>query len=277
MNNLLSAGFLRLKKDKEFWIDTAGMLIISMALMLINCITALKRTEFGYVYTIDEFYFDTAPLTALFCAGFISFFVGKEYSDGTIRNKLIVGYTRTQVYMSNFIVSLAVCEGFVIMQLVGGLVGIPLLGAWTIDIKVLVIYIILQFLFTAALNGIFVMLAMLSSNKAVTTAASIILSLVLLLIGSMFYNALQEPEMISGVIMTMDGAKMGEPEPNPAYISGIQRVIYSFITDSLPTSQAIMMANWEIARPLLSAAASVVISLGTIAAGAAAFRRKDLK
>ena len=266
MNNLLSAGFLRLKKDKEFWIDTAGMLIISMALMLINCITALKRTEFGYVYTIDEFYFDTAPLTALFCAGFISFFVGKEYSDGTIRNKLIVGYTRTQV-----------CEGFVIMQLVGGLVGIPLLGAWTIDIKVLVIYIILQFLFTAALNGIFVMLAMLSSNKAVTTAASIILSLVLLLIGSMFYNALQEPEMISGVIMTMDGAKMGEPEPNPAYISGIQRVIYSFITDSLPTSQAIMMANWEIARPLLSAAASVVISLGTIAAGAAAFRRKDLK
>lgn len=277
MNNLLSAGFSRLRKNREFWIDTVGMLAISAALMIINCVTALKRAELGYVYTIDRFYFDAAPVTAIFCAGFISFFVGTEYSDGTIRNKLIAGYTRTQVYISNFIVSLAVCEGFVIMQLVGGLVGILFLGAWTIDIKVLIILIILQFLYTAALNGIFVMLAMLSPNKAVTTAASIILSLLLLFIGSMFYNALQEPETISGVIMTLDGVKMGEPEPNPAYISGMQRVIYSFITDSLPTSQAIMIANLEITRPLLSAAASVVIALGTMAAGIAAFCKKDLK
>ena len=37
-------------------------------------------------------------------AVFIGVFVGTEYSDGTLRNKLIIGHSRSSIYISNLIV-----------------------------------------------------------------------------------------------------------------------------------------------------------------------------
>lgn len=277
MYNLLSAGFTRLRKGSGFWIVMTVMFAISVSTMLLNCRTAIRIMESGYTRNLSNFYFNLAPLIGLFCAVFISFFIGKEYSDGTIRNKLIVGHTRAQVYISNFIVSLAACEGFVVMWIIGGLAGIPVLGIDGINVRMFAVYILLVFLFTAAFTGIFVMMAMLISNKSFAIAATIIFLLILIIIGSGLYAALLEPETISDIVMTLDGIKMGEPEANPAYIGGTLRTIYQFIVDSLPTSQAMMMTNSNLARPVLSAAASVVIAAGTTSAGIAAFTRKDLK
>ncbi|MGY3662454.1 MAG: hypothetical protein ACXAHE_00930 [Roseburia sp. 1XD42-69] len=40
-------------------------------------------------------------------------FLGTDYSDGTIRNKLTVGHTRTNIYLANLIVTFA--AGLLIM------------------------------------------------------------------------------------------------------------------------------------------------------------------
>ena len=58
-----------------------------------------------------------------------SFFIGQEYSDGTIHNKIISGKKRTDIYLANFVtctlVSVILCCGFFLMYL---LAGIPILG-----------------------------------------------------------------------------------------------------------------------------------------------------
>ena len=132
-------------------------------------------------------------------------------------------------------------------------------------------------LLTMAEDGILTLLCMLSSNKAVTAVAAILLMLGLIVLSSGFYNSLCEPEFASAAMVTENGVEVGEPQPNPDYISGFQRKFYQFAVEALPTGQAILLANREMERPALSACASVAILVLTTAAGVSAFKRKDLK
>ena len=99
----------------------------------------------------------------------------------------------------------------------------------------------------------------------------------LLLLGSVLYNALWEPEYLTGMVMTANGIEMGEAQPNPNYISGTLRTVFQFLVDTLPTGQSILLANQELGRPGLSLAASGAIVLLCSGCGVATFRRKDLK
>ena len=86
MYNLLKAGFFRLRKDIIFWLFifiTTG--IGFFALFRISGETqSISLSKY-----INEFIIYIGILIAIF----ISIFVGKEYSEGIIRNKIIV---RTQ-------------------------------------------------------------------------------------------------------------------------------------------------------------------------------------
>lgn len=96
-------------------------------------------------------------------------------------------------------------------------------------------------------------------------------------LGSVIYNALCEPEFASAAVMTVNGFEIGEPLPNPSYVSGALRDVYQFAVDALPTGEAILLANQELARPVLSLCASAALTLLVSAAGIALFRWKNLK
>lgn len=68
----------------------------------INCLYEVSK--FGYEATLDNFFFDYATYILVLGAIFCSLFIGTEYSDGTIRNKLIMGYSRQKIYCANLIV-----------------------------------------------------------------------------------------------------------------------------------------------------------------------------
>jgi ABC-2 type transport system permease protein len=276
MSRLISANISRLLKDKIFWICTVAMLLLSVGVMLNGCRQASMNGVEQETF-LSEYYFNYAPVIGAFMAVFISLFTGTEYSDGTIRNKLTVGHTRTHIYLSNFIVCFG--AGLVIMAgwLLGGLVGIPFLRTGDIGIGGYALLVLVAFFFVAALTGIFTMLGMLSSNKAYTAVMSIVLYLVLLVAASMVYNRLCEPEMMGGVVITEAGMQVGDPTANPAYLAGAARTLFEWILDFLPTGQGILMANVDTAHPVREIILSVLITCGTMAAGCRLFRRKDLK
>lgn len=277
MRNLLSSGFYRLWKNKVFWIGVIAMLVISAGIMLNGSRQAAALITAGYNdQTLDSYYFNLAPVIGLFCAILASLFIGTEYSEGTLRNKIVVGRTRTAVYLANYVICLAAGVCFVAAWLIGGLTGLPALGLWKMGIDGALLYAVIAIFFTAAFTGIFTLLSMLSSNKAVTAVIAILLALGLILVASTLYNKLCEPELSSGVIITADGLQKLEPAPNPDYVGGVKRTIYQFIVDSLPSGQGILMANQELGRPILSLISSVAISLITTIAGVLAFRKKDL-
>ncbi|MCI9447228.1 MAG: ABC transporter permease subunit [Lachnospiraceae bacterium] len=276
MYNLLSGNISRLWKDKTFWLCMAAMLAYAVIYMLNGCRQARLGME-GYHTSIDDYYFHFAVSIGLFIALFSSMFLGTEYSDGTIRNKVVVGHTRADIYVANLAVTFLASLLIMAAWLAGGLVAVPELGLWELSVPQLLVYLAIAVLFVAALSSIFTFVAMLSVNKAVTVAVSICLFLGMLFVASTLYNGLAQPEMASGLEVTVDGVKMGEPTPNPAYISGGMRKLYEFLLDFLPTGQGIMMWQLEIGNPIRMILSSVLLTVGPALGGMALFSRKNLK
>ena len=276
MRKLLSANFSRLWKDKFFWLCMGAMLIYSVVYMMNGCRQAAADLS-EYNYSLDKYYFHFAVVIGAFCALFSSMFLGTEYSDGTIRNKIIVGHTRTSIYIANLITSFTATLLLMLVWLIGALAAIPTLGVWEMGVPNLFAYLLIAVMFEAALAAIFTFVCMQTANKATTVVISILLFLGLIVFASMINNGLSQPEMTSGVQISANGIDMSEPTPNPNYISGIQRTIYEFIVDFLPTGQGLQMSQLKIDHAVRMLVSSVVITVLTTLGGLFVFKRKDLK
>ena len=82
MIKLLKAGFFRLKKDSIFWLFV--FLTIGIAGFTLFRYTSNEEVQLDKI--VNEF----IMYIGLFIAIFVSIFVGKEHSEGIIRNKIIV-------------------------------------------------------------------------------------------------------------------------------------------------------------------------------------------
>ena len=276
MNKLMSSHLARLRNDKVFWLCMASILIYAVVCMLNGCRQAsIDMTE--YNYTLDKYYFHFAMSIGAFISVFCSMFLGTEYSDGAIRNKIVVGHTRTEIYLSNLLLTFTVAMLMMLIWIVGALVGIPVLGQWNMGVGQLLTYLLIAVLFTASLCAVFTLVGSLSENKAVGAIISLLLFLGLLILASVIYNRLGEPEMASGVIITAEGMDLSEPTPNPNYISGTAREVLAFILDLLPTGQGIQMAFLEIVTPVRMILSSVFMTVSVTLCGLFLFHKKDLK
>lgn len=277
MNELISAHLFRIKRDKTFWACVAVMLVCSVGVMLNGCRQAGSMAAYGYQMNLERYYFTLAPAVGLFAGVFSGLFLGTEHSDGAVRGKMIVGHSRRQVYFASLLTNILAALTITAAWLIGGLAGVPVLGLWKMSGIAVAINILVAVGSAVALAAMFTLLGMLVTKKSNGVVAAILLFLGLLLTASWVYNALMEPEMTAGFIMTVDGIQTAELTPNPNYISGVMRKVLELILDILPTGQEAILCNGGIVRPLLNLVASGAIVVFTTLAGMAVFERKDLK
>ena len=276
MRKLLHSNFTRLWKDKIFWLCMGAMLLYAVAYMLNGCRQATMDLS-EYHYSIDRYYFHFALSIGLFCSLCSSMFFGTEYNDGTIRNKIIIGHTRTSIYLASLLTTFIATLLITLVWLAAALVAVPALGFWKIGFLRLCLFLFVVVLFILAFSAIFTAINMLSANKANTFLISILLFIGLLLLASLVYNRLSEPEMISGVQLTVNGLEMTEASPNPRYITGGKRELYDFIVDFLPTGQGLRVWRLEVANPVRMLLSSLFLTVMTTAGGLYAFKRKNIR
>lgn len=279
MIKLLRANMLRLRKNKLFGALLVIMAGLSVIMMIMNCKAELSWAELGYtdMMSFDKMYFNLTPLLGIFFAVMISMFTGTEYSDGTIRNKIIVGHSRSDIYLSNFITSIVSSFAVVAVWLLSGLVGLFLINEWYLPPKWVLIYILVILLLSSAMSAIFTLIGMLMSSKASSAVISIIVFVVMLVVSTTVSQALSAPEMISGYQLTSNGVEMTEPEPNPGYLRGVSRDIAEAAMDILPTGQGLNIANLSMTEPALPMIASTLITVFVTGIGMVIFKKKDLK
>lgn len=275
MRKLLSADFCRLRRDKVFWICFSAMLVYSAVSMLGCCWQALRDTS-SFEYTLDAFYFLYNIPIGLPIAVCASLFLGTEYSDGTIRNKLVVGHTRCDIYLANLFTNIACGILILLAGMLGGLCGIPFLGTWKMG-KMVLVLLLVNVVCMIAYAAIFTLIGMLCSNKAIAAVLSILLFLGLMAIAFNAYYRLEEPEVVNGLIFTKEGMQVGEPEPNPRYLTGLKREIYQIAMDFLPTGQCIQMEGLTVLNPMRMILSSIIIAIVTTLGGIVVFGKKDLK
>ena len=184
-----------------------AMFVYAIVYMLNGCRQATMDMS-EYQYSIDNYYFHFALLIGFFCTLFSSMFFGTEFSDGTIRNKIIVGHTRENIYLASLITTFTATLVIMSVWLVSALVAVPTLGFWKIGVFRLFLFLLISVMFVLAYSAIFTVINMLSSNKALTVLISILLFLGLLVFASVIYNSLSEPETVSGVLINK---ATGEP------------------------------------------------------------------
>ncbi len=277
MNKLLSAGFARLWKNKFFWLG----IVLLPGIIVLALSSNYHDMKLGYFQAhLDDFLYGAYMFIGIFTAVFASLFLGTEYSDGTMRNKLIIGHSRVSVYLSSLIVcfisSLIVSLAAILITFA---VGIPLFGMPQTPPAAIVLAYLYGSLMIAALSGVFTLLSMLISSKPISAVTCTVGIFILMFVTTAIIQRLQAPEMLTGMYdMSVDGNIIPqEPVPNPYYLRGMTRTIYEFLRDLLPLGIGIQLNQGGLQHPLQSCLLAVFVTAGTTAGGILAFRRKDLK
>lgn len=278
MRNLLAADFHRLWKNKMFWAFVLGLAVISGAMVFTEYRTLLAQPS--YETMLENVLFQILPEMGIISAVFVTLFVGTEYSDGTIRNKVGAGHHRRSIYLS---LSIVCSAASVIMMLSSVIVmfaaGIPALGRSLLSWRDIFCLELCGLLICISYTVLYTFVIFMIGNKASAVAAGLLLSLALLFTASYIINRLNEPEMaVKYTVVNEYGMPLETEEyPNPLYIKGAVRTGLEFVRDFLPMGQAIQISNIEYERPLWYPPLSLLFMAVFTAGGLAAFSKKDLK
>ena len=277
MRKLLSASFVRVWKDKVFWLCLIGMLGMNIFIILNGCRQAGGAMA-EYEYTLDRYFYNEAPLVGMFSAIIVSMFVGTEYYEGAVRNKLAVGHTRSNIYLSNYLVCYIAGLCIVAAWLISGFVGVPFLGGLQAGVAGVLKSLFIAAGYTAAFTAIFALVSNFANNRAALAVLTILVYIALLLAASKIYSCLEEPETIAYTWLSAEGViQMMEPEANPLYIGGTKRIIFEFLLDFLPTGQGILLSDAATTHPIRQILCSMGITIATLFVGCQFFKKKDLK
>ncbi len=272
MIKLLRADFARLFKTPSYWICAAVSLVLCVLNIVLSYLTNNELSE-----SIGTFMFKDGSNIMLFSAVFASIDIGTDYSCGTIRNKIIVGHKRGGIYLSNLIITSAgalimrvlswICEA-AFGLIVGGKLGMPA-GRLALLMTVSAFSLI-------AVCSVFTFIGMVISSKSTGIVASILTLMALVIGGAIILELLNQPEFISEY-SSASGGWTAELVPNPLYITGALRDVFTVINDVNPGGQAVQlelgMPHDPHFMPLYAVGVTVVMTV----VGLAVFRKKDLK
>lgn len=275
MNKLLSANFLRLRKNTCFWGCVIYMIVVAVIYPIIRYV-GMKHT--GYITYLEGGFSVYAIFVPILLAIFYSLFVGREYSDGTIRNKIMIGHKRLDIYLSNLITNAIVmfllCTIFLIVYLC---VGIPLLGFFKSDVSYVLQIVCLAYILCLAFTCIYTAVSMISSSKAISSIVCMMSVFILIMIGIYINARLEEPKMYPAYNVLQDGEMEEKEELNPNYLEGAKRDVYAFLNDFLPGDQVVQCASMQIEKPVVLMIYSGMICIITSGIGIYLFKQKDLK
>lgn len=267
MRNLLCACFSRLWKETIFW--TAWIFMAAAGFFF---------TAFHYCiypespYTPEEFCFNFHWLIGVVSAIICCLFLGREFQDGGLRNKLIAGHSRWKVYLSGLMVNIAASVLLALGYFLAAcLCGMPVFGGFVVSPGEVMLLILSCALSVAVYASLFTMIQMLTGSRVISLILSILLALGLYLLAQQINGILYVPALL------FDGG------PNPRYpgegVHGFLEVLFEI----LPSGQGMILSLYtlpyipiqNIPYGLLPCYSGMLIAL-TTGAGLWGFSKKNL-
>lgn len=275
MYRLLDAGFERIKKNKVFF----GCIFVTIGIaifMLVSNYSDMKN--YNAQISTSELVSNYLPMIGMFIAIFTGLFVGTEYSDGTIRNKIIAGHKKINIYLSNFIISSIVAIIFQIIWTAFVLIiAVPVFGKPIIELNQLLITSFDSIMFIIAYSAIFNFISVLSCNKTISAVTCILLFFIMLGVTVSAFNIIQTPETVQqGGLNPDTGVVSFEEVPNPKYPSDSKRQFYQRIVDIIPMGQAFSIGAGLSTNLYMLPVYSMALIIIFNGAGVYLFSKKDL-
>lgn len=257
MRRLLSADMTRMLRSKWFWLCLGGMLAISVAFVV------MQYTAVDYTVPLSRVIFLPMSFYGITTAALISMFVGEDFSDGFIRNKIVAGRSRYSIFASNLAVSSLACIIiYLVVTLFTASIGSFLFEADIISAK-LVRYLLLGTGTCLAYACIYCSIVMICQTKSTATVLCMGMAFALLCASLHTNQVMIQPQYKNG-------------ELNAAYVAGFAKQVYAFLHDLNPTGQAAQLSTMEIFYPVQWIVCDLV---WIVAAGIMSifFQRKNIK
>lgn len=293
MHKLLSAEFARLFRSFIFrlcLIFSAGCGIFCVLMLWWdikrNSALYAELAELGMNYNADNLIFTGGLYLIFVISVFISIFVGTEYSDGTIRNKLIVGHTRSNIYLSKFIVcataNIVMHLLYIFVVLVFG--NLLINNGITMTMMEIISFTIVSITAILALTALLVLLSISNQSKAIGAVVLLLTTLILFFAAIEIGQRLIEPEYsdyYESIVIDEETNKLiteeTEKKPNHLALTGTKREICEFLYNFLPVSQIYQIAMRNSDNLWLIMIYDCLIMIVTTGAGIVIFKKKNLK
>lgn len=252
MPRLLSASLRRLKINIPFYIFSFIILAGSMFF-----------TSKGYLLMFSEYMFAEIAimLVSAVPAGlntlFISFFIGREYSDKTIRNKIVVGYTKSEIYCASLLTTSLVTALWVVLWFVGSIFGAALTGG-EYSMERLIVKALVALLYNLAFSSALTAMCMTIHSRALC-----------IVLNTQIPSYLITFIVVNGSFLETEGA-----------FTPVMKEIMTFIVNLTPIGQWFFTSIEAVVilypKPVLMLLSVGVAALFT-AVGTVLFRKKELK
>lgn len=274
MIKLLNAGFTRLRKNKLFWILT--IFSIGLALFMIYTRYSDMR-KYNEVIEVEQLMLNYSTIVGIVIAIFTSLFLGVEYSDGAIRNKISIGHKRLNIYVSNLIITIITSLfSYILFMIVISVIGIPLFSGITMAMPTLLTLISCIFVTIFAYSSIFTFIAMLVSNKTITAVVPIMLAFGLMMVALVCLRIIDTQEYIQSASL-VDGEMKFEEELNPKYPSEEKKKVCQILLDINPAGQMFQIAGRATPNLKILPIYSFGILVVFTGVGLMIFNKKELK
>ncbi len=258
MAKLFCSDLYHMYSKKLLWICVVSMMGLSVAF----CV--MQYTALDYKVALDRVIFLPMTFYGVIMAAMTSIFMGGNFSDGIIRNKIIAGHSRTAVYISLaavlYIASVTVYLFSVITSLS---IGVNLFEI-NVSFADIARYTALGMLTCIAHISIFCFVSAVIGNRSACMAVCMILSFIMLYIALQTNAVLAAPEFKDGAV-------------NIHYVRGMKRSIYEWLYNINPTGQTAQLSMMKIEHTGRFIIVDVVSALVCGTAGTLIFRQKDLK
>lgn len=250
MYKLLNASFSRLRKNKIFLGLVILTIIIAVFMLVSECLNNIKYSSvFGISSnTTDILLMKFINIIGFFIAIFTSLFVGAEYSDGTIRNKIVAGHSRKNIYLSNLIVSILVGIFLELIYLIiVSIVSIPIFGLVQMSFLQLAVILLDIIMIIIVYSSIFNFIALICSNITISTVTSLLLILIMFVTDMFLSPTANSTEYIQkNIVMDEQGNVTYEVVKNEDYPGKLVQTICKTISNFNPVSQAIEISGNKI-------------------------------
>lgn len=280
MRKLLSSNLARLVQSKIFWVLEPTCFLLGCATYFLVVYNTRNLGQGWLQWEAHAYFYTPIMYLPAGIAIFSCFFFGTEYSDGTIRNKLVVGHSREAIYLANLLTTVCVIGLFLLACYVPVfIVGIPFAGKEVVTcVEMQPWRIANSTLLLTEYGALFVLLSTLDSNKARNVLVCLMTALLLILLGVSAYGRYSAPEFVQNVVMLPGGGlELKDGIPNTKYLTGTARIVVRWIATILPTGSAMMSLDknfafaWQV--PLTTVLVTVLLTLG----GICLFQKKDIK
>lgn len=251
MVNLIHSEFSRLLKSASFLASTLVVIFMALFGVFSDLINKIVLPSWYADYNNDDSLFNGTMYAVIIVSAFISAFLGTEFSDGTIRNKIIAGHTHSAIYLSKLLVCSVTA---IFLNLIGILLRLVLGSLFfaerDIEFKDILIYTLCGSLFLVALSAIYMVIPMFMQSKSsgivITMSAAFILLIAIL--------------VISLERMRHD-----------------YNVVYDYLYDILPTCQIYRVFSQQSGDMLLMSGYAVLVTIVFTALGIFGFKKRDMK